>query len=325
MRRAALALLVIFAASDADAFDCAKAKSPSEKAICADSGARAADEEMAKAYGDLLRGSGEKSKKQLAAAQANWLRLRDGSCSEQHGEKLAACLTQQSRQRAAFLAGRAEAGPGTVDTLAAKVWYAKLAKGQVDVDYELLEFAAPKTPGERAFNAAVERLQEDGKALVGDAGEEGAATFGVSMRLVYASPRLVSAHADIYQDGGGAHPNESTRNFNFDIQRDRLLSFADGFAAEGANKIAVFCYDAVLKQKRERLGDDAPKGADELAELNKSVSESIRDLGRWSFGPDKAVIAFDRYTVGAYAEGDYECALGYETLRPWAKAEFPLP
>jgi len=322
MRVWALALTACLAATGAHAFDCGKASTEAEKEICADPAARAADADMSKAYAALVRGASAKSKAQIARAQVNWLERRDGACSR---ENLAACLAEQSRQRAKFLAAQPEAGPGLPSPMTAKIWYDKLAKGQVDVDYELLEFAAPSSPGERAFNAAVEKLQDDAKPLIADRGDEGAASLGATMRLVYASPALVSARAELYVDGGGAHPNMSVRNFNLDIARGRLLAFADAFDAAAAKTVAARCFKSVVEQKRARLGDDAPKTPDELKELEKAVGEATGDLALWSFSASKAVIAYDRDTVGGWAEGDYACEIGYGVLRPLTKSGLPLP
>ena len=38
-----------------------------------------------------------------------------------------------------------------------------------------------------------------------------------------------------------------------------------------------------------------------------------------------AVINYDPYAVGAYAEGAFSCSVPYATLRPLARSDFPLP
>lgn len=65
--------------------------------------------------------------------------------------------------------------------------------------------------------------------------------------------------------------------------------------------------------------------ADDLAELAKNVKEATSDLAAWSFETNQAVVTYSPYAVGSYAEGYYSCKIGYDRLRPLAKASFPLP
>jgi hypothetical protein len=143
------------------------------------------------------------------------------------------------------------------------------------------------------------------------------------MRLAYASPRLISAHAKEYSDFGGAHPNFNSANINIDValgapRRSTLCSTSAG--AEGVR--------AVLKQVRDERrdrGEDEEIDADDLKALTDSVAKASADLGVWSFGADAATLTYDPYVVGAYAEGAFDCTIPYSTLRPLAKPGFPLP
>jgi hypothetical protein len=143
------------------------------------------------------------------------------------------------------------------------------------------------------------------------------------MALPYASPRLVSAHAEGYENAGGAHPNRFTANFNLDVERGRLLTFDDLAAAPSARKIFAVCAGQVTKQKRERMDNADDVGSPQ--DILDSVAKATGDLRAWSFGGDRATISYDPYAVGAYAEGDYFCEIPYATLKPLAKPEFPLP
>jgi len=326
MMRATLALAILVGLPDAvAAFDCKKAATPSEKAICADPAALAADAAMSAAFQALLKGAATSQRPQIAGAQARWLPTRDGICADSKGPEFGACLARESDRRRAFLAGEPEAGPGAPEKIAPWFRYEKGGKGRAEVDLELLKFVDPKSVAERTFNAAVEKLTGDIVQPEKDEPNPDSFAYDWSMRLTYASPRFVSAHLTGYMSSGGAHPNSSTANVNVDFSLGREARFEDAFAADSAAKIFAFCLKSVREQKKERLGDDAPKSAEDLKSLVHDVEEATKKLDVWSFGADKATIDYDPYAVGAYAEGAYDCEIPYTTLRALTKPGFPLP
>ena len=99
-RSAVLALALLASAVPAAAFDCAKASTEIEKAICADPAALAANDRMETVYfamRDRLKGTpGEAI---LKDGQRAWLRHRDAFCNPE-----AECLASESDGRAQALA-----------------------------------------------------------------------------------------------------------------------------------------------------------------------------------------------------------------------------
>ena len=312
------------AAAPAHALDCQRASTAIEKAICADPAARDADADLGKTFDALRASLDPKAKPQLVAAQVAWLGLRDSNCADQKGAALGACLARETRARIAFLTGAPEAGPGAPGRLAPVFRMQKGGKGRTDVDVQLLKFVDPATPAERAFNAAVEKLTNDLENPGKDDPLADQWSYSWSMTLAYASPRLISAHAEGGSFMGGAHPNSYSANINVDVARGREATFADLVDKPSAQKIFALCLKQVREQKLAREGaadDDA--GAPKT--LPESVAEATGDLKAWSFGADQATIAYDPYAVGAYAEGAFSCEAPYATLRSLAKPDFPLP
>jgi len=321
---AAVVLTATFAGGrQAIAFDCAKAKSPSEKAICADPAARAADEAMTKAFEAFRAGADPATRAKILESQVRWLSTRDGDCSDKSGAELSACLARESDDRRRYLTGAPATGPGAPDPIAPFLRVEKGGKGRADVDMELLKFVKPANGAERAFNAGVDKFMED--ITEPDDPKTDTYAFATSMSLEYASTRLVSARAQGYADAGGAHPNSYIAHVNIDLSLGRELKFADLADGAGAEKIIALCYDQVKAAKKDRLGDDAPMTADDLKDLAKTVKESTADLSGWGFGADEATVDYNPYSVGAYVEGFYDCKLPYERLRPLIKSSFPLP
>ena len=178
---------------------------------------------------------------------------------------------------------------------------------------------------ERAFNAAVDKLVGSLDQPEKDDPAADRYEYNRDMRLVYASPRLISAHMAAYQDTGGAHPSSFTGDVNIDVAAGREAQFDDLLDARGADKVFAICLKSVQAQKKEKMGADAPNSAEDLAELTKNVKEATRNLGAWSFQADKVSISYDPYAVGSYAEGGYDCEIPYANLKGLARPAFPLP
>jgi uncharacterized protein YecT (DUF1311 family) len=316
--------LAALAASPALALDCQRASSASEKAICADPAALAADADLGKAFAALHASLDPKAKSQLGAAEVAWLALRDSNCADVKAAALGACLARETRGRIAFLSGAPDSGPGAPGRLAPVFRMQKGAKGRTDIDVQLLKFVDAATPAERAFNGAVDHLTNDLENPGKDDALADQWSYMWSMRLAYASPKLISAHADGDSFMGGAHPNSYSVNINVDVARGREATFADMLDKPAADKIFALCLKQVRDEKTAREGS-ADDDADAAKTLAVSVAEATGDLKAWSFGADAATISYDPYAVGAYAEGAFSCSAPYATLRPLARADFPLP
>ena len=313
------------------AFDCAKARSADEKAICATPEARAADDAMTKAFEALRAAAPPAQRASLLAAQVRWIGQRGQDCYDSKGDKftgdrLSACLAEASNARAKFLQGAPEAGPGASTPMAPFFTIVKGGKGRADVDFEVVRFTAQPSGAERAFNAAVDKLSDD--IIQPEAGDPSADryAFEAVMRVTYASPRLVSATVNAYQDSGGAHPNSYISHINVDLGAGKELSFADLADAKAQKAIDAKCLEEVRAARKEKMegeggGPDDPFDSD----MPKNVATATNTLGAWGFGADKAVVDYSPYSVGSYAEGYYQCALPYAFLKPLAKPTFPLP
>ena len=295
------------------AFDCGAARSPAEKAICADASLLALDDQMGKAFGEVRALGDAGAKAALAGSQRAWLATRDGCLNQ---EKVSACLAWRMSRRLAYLTGRPEAGPGAASRLVPLIRWPQ-APSKFEQRIEVFAFVAPAVPDEKRFNDLVVEFVDD--VIADMSGEpDRATTVEVTASLPYASARFVSAHLDIYtMSEGAAHPNTSSRDVNVDLARGRELVLADLFDAAAARKIIGLCRAQVLKDKTER-GMDEPV-ADEMQEFDAALARALSDLRAWSFTADQVSVTFDRYVLGSYAEGGYGCDLPYAALRPLAR------
>jgi uncharacterized protein YecT (DUF1311 family) len=322
----ALACLIAFCGVDpALALDCKAASTKAEKAICDDPAALAADSEMTKAYGALHAAIDARQRAALLKSQVQWLTDRDGACFDKENAALGVCLMGESNERRLFLSGGALAGPGYSGKLVPVFRIEKGGPGRTDVDIEVLTFAAPANAGERAFNAATDKLFSNVPQPEKDNSKRDDYAYSWKMRLAYASPHLISAHADGYSSTGGTHPNSYSADINIDIDAGREATFASLLDKAGAEKIFALCFDQVVADRKDREGADGNLDAEGLKTLRSDVATATGALKAWSFGADAATITYNAYAVASYVEGEFSCKIPYSVLRPLAKPGFPLP
>jgi uncharacterized protein YecT (DUF1311 family) len=320
-------LLIIFGGEPATAFDCMKAQSPVEKAICTDAKLKSADDAMAAAYlalRDELTGPDRKS---LGASQSKWVKSREDNCGSQEGAELTNCVLTDTDERRRLLLAEPESGPGAASRLMPVFIQQEGDPHHYDVDYTLIRFAKPKSRGENLFNAQVNKLAK-GAPLAREA--EAApqdmtyAAF-TSMSLTYASSSLLSAKVENWSFSGGAHGNGGTSGITIDLGRGAVLKTGDLFDGKAVDALRDECVKQILVQKKEKLeGEDFDPANDPLYS-EKTVVEYLQSLANWNFWQDKATVTFDAYAIGSYAEGPYECEFAMDNLRKLAKQGAPLP
>jgi uncharacterized protein YecT (DUF1311 family) len=307
------------------ALDCARARAPVEKAICGDPDAEAADEDMAKAYNALAATLSPQHMAALVTSQRRWLKRRADICLAREGEGVASCLVDETKRRRAFLAGEPLSGPGAAQKFRPVLIQHVGKPYQYDLDVNAQEFADPALPGEKLFNAKVDKLLE---------GVPGIEQSGFRQKMVYsymldvsatfASPQFVSAHVELDDFSGGAHGNSSTSNFAIDLETGKELSFADLFEPAAKQQLVDQCLAQIRQQKREKMPDD-PFGVVSEKEQKAEVKKSVGDLSRWTFTANKAEVTFDPYALGAYVEGPYFCDFPAALLRPLLKVDYFAP
>lgn len=300
---AALALVAL-AAPPALAFDCTKAKTAVEKAICADPALKQIDDDLATTYSEVRSGLAEADQKMMTISQKRWIARREACGSD--GEGLASCVKQKTAARLAFLNGTAASGPEVPGKLV-PVFVAQAGKpGLHDIDLTLLRFEAPVTPGQLTLNRLADEIIAAAKLGPQPSSESSAILAEEdSFSVTYASPALMSVRHDFYDFEGGAHGNYGTTNININMETGELLKIDDVLAEPSANVLTLWCKQQIEAEKQKRLPDvDLSEGA---AERDKVIAEVVRDLASWSIGETDITVSFDPYAVGAYAEGAYQC------------------
>jgi uncharacterized protein len=315
-------MMVTACPTPALAFDCAKAGTAVEKAICQDPAAKTLDDELGAAYAALKEKLEADGQKMLAKSQKRWIARRE-YCSG--GEQdMTACVKARTAERLALLAGQPLSGPGVESAILPAFIVQDGNTAQYDVDIAVLRFAEPRTAGEATLNRLADEVLSSAK--LGPHGQtEQSAILAQEDRftLSYASPTLLSVRHDFYANEGGAHGNSGTSNANIDMATGRLLAIGDILPEPSAALLTLWCRKQIESEKQKRVpGIDLSEGADER---DKVIAEQVRDLASWSIGESEIVVSFDPYAVGAYAEGAFACRFPTAGVREMAIEGAPLP
>jgi len=318
----ATALLI---APGARAFDCSKAATGVERAICAEPDLKSSDDAMEAAYRRLRDSLGAEARAMLAAAQKQWIAEREGCASDP--DSIPACIERETRQRARLLQGKAESGPGAGVLLEAEFRFRDASAGRYALDATLLRFTDPETAGQQRLNELADALHNALPDRVPtDAMNPETYYFSTRMRLTYAGPDLLSVAVTFSSYDGGAHGATSTQHAN--ILADGSFLAADAvFSAKTQATIANECRGQIAALKSRRAADAG--GSYDPAEdvgLNSGAVEShVAASEYWGLTDERLLIDFDPYEVGYYAEGPFQCSFALRDLRAMALPGAPLP
>jgi uncharacterized protein YecT (DUF1311 family) len=311
----------------AHAFDCSRAATKVEKAICGSTDLTTADADMAKAYVSVREASTAAEKKLLALSQRRWIEQRENACAYGENAELASCISKETNERRLLLQGTSESGPGAASALV-PVFLQQRGDAKIyDLDYALVRFANPQSAGEKLFNAQSKKILAEaprgphsqdlieGQML---AREE---TFAIS----FASPDLLSVTDSFYAFEGGAHGNGGVANINIDMRRGKEIKTSDVFSSEAAKTLALECREQVLTRKQENYGAEKYVAVEDGNYQESTIADHINDFRRWTISSDKAIVTFGSYAIGSYAEGPYECEFDMARLKALARPGAPVP
>ncbi len=286
-------------AAPAQAFDCRKAVSEIDKAICAMDYAVEANNAMEAAYTKLRGALGPKGKSVLLDGQRAWITYRDERCGP-----VTACLAEESDNRTQAL----EVTPAGMAP-----WF--LFQVGVDNGYEVklegYRFTETAGAAEDGYNRWLDRLVKD--SPYGDPPDTDEDHHPYSWEANIPAPwltaRLISAVAWNYYFSGGAHPNSSTDGLFLDRKSARMPSAAALFGKEGLDRLQRECAEQIVRADWEGLGDDdIAQGIKQLDETYPGVvAETVRSMERWHVDADGVHVRFDSYAVAPYSAGPQEC------------------
>jgi len=303
------ASIVIFAASTgtARAFECAKATTEVELAICASPKIHSADSAMEEAYFALAERLDVQTAKSFQAEQREWLKYRAAICGG--GSQ---CLLEETENRAGTIKDSAATTPLMLPVFRLQIG----SSNTYNVEFDGAKFAAPSTKGQSAYNQAIERLI---KEMPFNEVNEFQGTFSYEQEtrvsITQLSDRLISAIAYTYDYSGGAHPNSWTTAINIDLQQGRPLKTGDLFSPQAMQTLISDCRDKIIEWKSgiyDEVNEESRASIEE--EYPGTIKEHINDMSRWTFNKEGATVTFDSYAIGPYAAGPHLCEFSTDYL-----------
>ena len=316
-----LAIFMAPVAAQAASFDCAKASSPFEKAICSDPALSAQDEVLSVAYKTATGGLSKAASDVMLKGQRDWLGFLDKVCAddmlpgqEKLEDERVSCLSSQYMTRIRALEGSRMLG-GLRIYQSDTYWAAPDPEGESYYRVATATTTAPLIDGTgkeaKAFNAMI--AAETADAVKG-MGEEDASRTSSDTDLSLAVTNVNDARIDVevtsYWFGhGAAHGNYGITYLHFLRGEGRKLVADDLFAGKSWNQNLA---DLTLKRLKEDRGEL-------LWDIDAAwLKEAVADPARWKFDDGGLVIQFQPYEVGSYAEG------AITALIPWMQLQDDL-
>lgn len=325
--RVALCLAMLLAAVPVQAasFDCSKAETAMEQAICADPALSKADETLAKAYATALGGLSEAASAAVRQGQKAWLDYAERACTDDamplsgsYDEDGVACLLQTFTNRIGRLeASRMQSGRRfyPLDR------YAVSVDPQAEADawnkVTTKQFSSLRIDGEdeeaEAFNALMERYDATLQQGAGS-GEEGdinpatdsSTDTDTTIAVDAVSSRRISLSINEWWYGhGAAHGNYTVSHLHFLLDEKRELSADDIFEAAGWQAALA---ELVLSELDRMLDGGVWPDSEDV------VAEAVSQPERWSFSESGLGVQFQPYEVAAYAVGAPTAIIPWATL-----------
>lgn len=304
--RIALTAALVLAATPALAFDCTRATSAVDLAICGDDAALAANGRMEAAYGALRSGLAADGRAMLLAGQREWLVYRDRRCGA-----VAACLAEESDNRTASLAS-------TPAGMAPFFLFQPGVANGYEVMFAGYRFPTPDGAAEMAYEAWFDWLIDNSAygGMPDTEDEHPPYADEGNITIERLTPALISAVAWRYSYTGGAHPNSETEGFLVDRRSGRPPSATDLFGVDGLAKLVDDCARQIVRADNVSIGDDELDEGLKLLEESYPgvVAETVAAPERWHVGDDGLHVRFDSYAVAPYSAGPQECLFPMDRL-----------
>jgi uncharacterized protein len=319
---AAVLLGLLASPTFAASFDCSKAATPFERAICDTPALSAADELLAKAFATATGGLTKESVVAMRADQRNWLDYAQAVCTDDakpltsgsYDETASACMAEQFRSRSTTLEQSRMLGghrfylqsnygalpdPNEADNPDS---YWKVASHETVLP--LLDADDPLAEGFNAYTLSLGEGLSDG-----DEGEfDASADSEVSMvvKEVAGTSRITLEVSSYWYGHGAAHGNWGVSYRHYYIPEAREVIAGDIFSGDDwASVLTDAAWEQLQAQHKEWLDVDS---AGDIAEI-------VVDPTRWSFSDDYGLlIQFQPYEIAAYAYGAPTITIPWEKL-----------
>lgn len=346
MRAPSVVLLGALLASPALAasFDCARASTPREMAICTSPRLSLLDDELAAAYNKLLATVPPEVRATVRQNERDWLRSIE--CPANVGRQaLGDCLAIAWDKRVQLLqtASSAARHPGRVPFLWNSVHFTQPDTGdeaRSDAErgapqYATLDADWPQAlsadPDWQAWNRAIELeardLASQGQAQPGDPWAKSdwmdAMDNDVSVTLGDITPVVVGASfQNLWYGHGAAHPNYIKLQFNWLLRQRRELAAGDVFRADSGWQ--KFLYVRAMDSLKNQIDPKFPENQWAPGYGERLVSKIVTDPRHWILDTAGLTLYFPQDSISCHACGEFKVELSWKELGPMLRAGFRI-
>lgn len=334
-RFALLFVLAFFASYSLPAagasFDCAKAGTPFEHAICDSPELSRADDRLAKTYQTAIGGLSEGALADVRGDQRNWLDYARRVCapdakpmtSGSYDEERQRCLINVFNSRSSaledsrmingrrfYMRAQFAAMPDPDAENADAFW----AVAQHELSYVQVDSAEPFAA---AFNAYVKEEALKLSGVFGANGEingDGSSDTSNSISVAEASGSRVDLNVGTYWYGhGAAHGNYSKTYLHYLVHENRPLAARDIFTGK---RWQAGLLDLTVEALKAEHGDAL------MLDDTSYIADAVTDPARWDLSdPYALILQFQPYEVSAYAYGAPTARISLEKLAPYVSEE----
>ncbi|HKQ09879.1 MAG TPA: DUF3298 domain-containing protein [Rhizomicrobium sp.] len=313
------------AAFAAPSFDCAKAASIAEKAICSDTTLSQLDQKLAASYSSALSRLSVPAQAQVRDGQRQWLKYVGTICGRANPPKKdsrakppAKCLLDEYEERQKQLNSAVTVQDGRA------FYYAQSFKahrspeaddfygyksGFVIWNVSYPQQDNPKTPQDKLLNA---KLAADAKASAGNFPADSSDDITLDIKLSAVHPALISFEGVSGSYGhGAAHGQYASFSLHWLVREGRELKAADIFSAQ--TKWQDFLRDTCFAGVKHFGFVKAPK------DLGNTPQEPFA----WNLGKNGLTVFFSPYEVASYADGEPEVTISWDKLKPYLAKTAP--
>lgn len=316
----------------AASFDCAKAATPFETAICGDADLSKADERLAKTYATAIGGLSETALGEMRTSQREWLDYAQRACTRDaevltagaYDERGISCLVDVFASRSRVLeTSRMMDGLRVypVGTFGARPDPYEADNPQSNWPVAQHEMAVVQIDADEGFAHAFNDLvRAEGEMISGVfAGQGGPETVfeddssdttnAIEIDEI-AGSRRISLVVNTYWYGHGAAHGNYTISFRHYLRDEgRFMEARDLFGGKGWQKaLLTLAIDAAKAEHGDALWPD------NLEDL----MDAVIDPSRWNLSdPYGLVIQFQPYEISAYAYGAPTARVNWEDLEPY--------
>lgn len=315
-------------AVQAASFDCAKAGTAFEHAICDNPELSAADEQLARTYATASGGLSETASGALRTGQREWLDYAQRVCttdaepmtSGRYEAEGVSCLVDLFNSRSLVLeTSRMMQGLRFYPVSEYEAMPDPENEGDPAWGVAEHELSLVQLDGDQDFAASFNDLvRAEGRAMQG--GEETVAsdadsdsTNSITVKEV-ARTRRITLEATTYWYGhGAAHGNYTISYLHFLTGKGRFLQAGDLFTGKKWEQALLDLTVAALEREH---------GEALMMEGTEYIEDSVVDPSRWDLSnPYGLVVQFQPYEVSAYAYGAPTATVSWDDLVPYLTDE----